>query len=149
MYAPSIKTGGSGHCVTTIPLNSIKRVWFDNWDQKETMPVRTCFSKLLPPGQVKWQHPWRPADFWNTELILEKPEPPENSSIELVPFETGSDSTKNAEWAFRLRPENKSLISNLLKQAWTCSTYTSISQGPLITDGRNSNEMLFLPMGLW
>ena len=37
------------------------------------------------------------AEFWNTELILEKPEPPENSSIELVPFETGSDSTKNAE----------------------------------------------------
>ena len=54
------------------------------------------------------------AEFWNTELILEKPEPPENSSIELVPYETASDSTKNAE---KLRPENKSLTSNLLKQA--------------------------------
>ena len=35
------------------------------------------------------------------------------------------------------------------KDAGQQATAVHTVQGPLITDGRNSNEMLFLSMGLW
>ena len=88
-------------CLVELLKNQYEALTTDVWAQINSMVNRFCDKA---PYFWHESHRMRArivsktgrhAEFWHTELVLEKPEPTPETSNEFVPYETPSESTKN------------------------------------------------------